>query len=97
HQELVKGITSDMGGATLALTEISHWYETVFLYGFLFIFFGANPIVGAVGVIVTFLLEIAIDNAVARVKWEFMLSSAWLVALIMGAGNLIPLFLINRG
>ena len=47
--------------------------------------------------IVTFLLEIAIDNAVARVKWEFMLSSAWLVALIMGAGNLIPLFLINRG
>ncbi|HNY16075.1 MAG TPA: NADH-quinone oxidoreductase subunit H [Treponemataceae bacterium] len=97
HQELVKGITSDMGGATLALTEISHWYETVFLYGFLFIFFGANPIVGAIGVIVTFLLEIAIDNAVARVKWEFMLSSAWLVALIMGAGNLIPLFLINRG
>ena len=40
HQELVKGVTSDMGGATLALTEISHWYETVFLYGFLFIFFG---------------------------------------------------------
>ncbi len=97
HQELVKGVTSDMGGATLAMTEVAHWYETVFLYGFLFIFFGSNPIIGAAGVLVSFLIEIVIDNAVARVKWEFMLSSAWVVALIMGAGNLIPLFLINRG
>jgi formate hydrogenlyase subunit 4 len=95
HQELVKGVTTDMGGATLAMTEIAHWYETVFLYAFVFIFFGANPVAGSVGVLTTFLLEILIDNSVARTKWEFMLSSAWLVALIMGAGNLIPLFLLN--
>jgi len=97
HQELVKGVTSDMGGPVLALVELAHWYETVFLYGFVYLFFSANPLVGAIGVVGTYFLEILIDNSVARTKWEFMLSSAWLVALVMGAGNLIPLFLINRG
>jgi ech hydrogenase subunit B len=96
HQELVKGVTADMGGANLAMTEIAHWYETVFLYAFVYLFFSVNPIVGAAGVLVTYFLEILIDNSVSRVKWEFMLNSAWLVALVMGVGNLIPLFLINR-
>jgi ech hydrogenase subunit B len=97
HQELVKGVTADIGGATLAMTEIADWYETVFLYAFVYLFFGSNWIVGAIGIACTYFLEIFIDNTLAREKWEFMLSSAWLVALIMGAGNLIPLFLINRG
>jgi formate hydrogenlyase subunit 4 len=96
HQELVKGVTSDMGGPVLAMTEIADWYETVFLYSFVFLFFSANIVMGIIGVVVTYFLEILIDNSVSRVKWEFMLSSAWLVALIMGAGNLIPLFLIHR-
>jgi formate hydrogenlyase subunit 4 len=97
HQELVKGVTTDMGGPTLAMFEIAEWYETVFLLAFVYLFFAANPIIGAIGVIATFFLEILIDNAVSRVKWEFMLGSAWVVALIMGIGNLVPLFLINRG
>lgn len=97
HQELVKGVTSDMGGPTLAMTELSHWYETVFLYAFVYLFFSWNPIAGVIGVVVTYFLEILIDNTVSRVKWEFTLSSAWLIALVMGAGNLIPLFLIHRG
>jgi len=96
HQELVKGLTSDMGGPTLAMTEVAHWYETVFLYAFVYLFFSSDPIVATIGVVVTYFLEILIDNCVARVKWEFMLGSAWLVALVMGAGNLIPLFIINR-
>jgi ech hydrogenase subunit B len=96
HQELVKGVTTDMGGTTLAFTEIAHWYETVFLYAFVYLFFSSSPLMGIAGVVSTFFLEILIDNAVARTKWEFMLTSAWLVALVMGAGNLIPLFLINR-
>lgn len=96
HQEIVKGVTSDMGGPTLAMTEIAHWYETVFLYAFVYLFFSSSPLAGIAGVVFTYFLEILIDNCVARVKWEFMLSSAWLVALVMGVGNLIPLFLIRR-
>ena len=97
HQELVKGITSDIGGRALAMTEVADWYEIVFLYSFVYLFFSSSPLASIIGVVVTFFLEILIDNTVAREKWENMLSSAWLVALIMGAGNLIPLFLIHRG
>jgi ech hydrogenase subunit B len=97
HQELVKGITSDIGGRALAMTEIADWYEIVFLYAFVYLFFSSSFLASIIGVVVTFFLEILIDNSVAREKWENMLSSAWLVALIMGAGNLIPLFLIHRG
>lgn len=97
HQELVKGITSDMGGATLAMTEVAHWYETVFLYSFVYLFFSTSPLIAVLGIVFTYFLKILIDNSVARVKWEFMLSSFWAIALIMGAGNLILLFIINRG
>lgn len=93
HQEIVKGLTADMAGPTLALIEIAHWYETVFLYAFIYLFFGATPWLGILSIVITYMLEIIIDNCVARVKWEFMLGSAWLVSLIMGAGNLIPLFI----
>jgi len=97
HQELAKGITSDIGGRALAMTEIADWYEIVFLYSFVYLFFSSSTLASVIGVVATFFLEILIDNTVAREKWENMLSSAWLVALIMGAGNLIPLFLIHRG
>jgi formate hydrogenlyase subunit 4 len=97
HQELAKGITSDIGGRALAMIEIADWYEITFLYSFVYLFFSSSTLASVIGVVATFFLEILIDNTVAREKWENMLSSAWLVALIMGAGNLIPLFLIHRG
>ena len=33
-------------------------------------------------------LEVAIDNNFARVKWQFMLKSAWAVALVGGGVNI---------
>ena len=39
--------------------------------------------------IVAYLLEIFIDNNFARVKWQAMLKSAWLVALVLGGINII--------
>lgn len=97
HQELVKGITSDIGGGALAMTEIADWYEMTFLYAFVYLFFSSSTVASIVGVAATYFIEILLDNTVAREKWENMLSSTWLVALIMGVGNLIPLFLIQRG
>ena len=45
---------------------------------------GATPVSIALGVAVAlaaYFLEIWIDNNFARVKWQFMFKSAWLVAL----------------
>lgn len=97
HQELVMGLTADMGGPALALVEIAHWYESVYLYALVFLFFSSSLWASLAGLAATYFLIILIDNATARVKWESALSSAWLVALVAGAGNLIPFYIITRG
>ncbi len=97
HQELVKGLTVDLGGPALGLVELAHWYESIYLYAIVFLFFSANLWVALAGLVATFFLVILIDNVTARVNWQTALAMAWLVALVMGAGNLIPFYLITRG
>ena len=38
--------------------------------------------------VVVYFLEVFIDNNFARVKWQLMLMSAWIVALVCGTINL---------
>lgn len=91
HQEIVKGITTEMSGSSLAKVEIMHWCETVLFMGWVGVFFVyANPIsivIALAVVLVVYLLEIWIDNNFARVKWQAMLKWAWLVALVTGTVN----------
>jgi len=97
HQELVMGLTADMGGPALGLVELAHWYESVYLYALVLLFFSSSWISALLGLALTYLLVIILDNVTARVKWGFALSFAWVVALVAGAGNLIPFYLISRG
>jgi ech hydrogenase subunit B len=94
HQELVKGITTEFSGITLAIIEITHWYEQVMLLGFVYLFFAFNTYLafGMVGAV--YLLEILIDNTNARVKWEKMLGGSWLITLVAGVTNIIILYFI---
>ncbi len=98
HQEIVRGMTTEMSGPTLGMVEIMHWCENVLFLGWVGVFFvWGNPlsIVLAVAVaFIVYLLEIWIDNNFARVKWQFMLKSAWAVALIGGGVNIAVLAFI---
>ncbi|MDR2163868.1 MAG: NADH-quinone oxidoreductase subunit H [Clostridiales Family XIII bacterium] len=99
HQELVKGVTTEFSGRTLALIEIAHWYENVFLLGFVFLFFPNGTwymaVIGAAVALLAFFLEVFIDNAFARMKWQFALKSSWLVTITFGAANLILLYYLR--
>ncbi len=97
HQEIVKGVTTEFSGPSLGLIEITHWYETVLLLGLLYLFFGWNPLLGVVAIVVLYLIEILIDNTNARVRWQFAVRSAWLVALIVGVINLAVLYFLSGG
>lgn len=92
HQEIVKGITTEMSGRTLAKVEIMHWCENILFLGWTGIFFiWANPVsiaVALVVIIVVYFLEIWIDNNFARVKWQLLLKSAWAVAFVTGFVNI---------
>ena len=99
HQELVKGLTTEFSGRTLALLEFIHWYENVFLLGFIFLFFAKGSlwftVLGVVVVIACYFIEIIIDNGYARMKWQFTIKSAWIVTLIFGGGNLFVLYFLR--
>ncbi len=74
HQELVKGVTTEMSGRTLAKVEVMHWCETTLFLGWVAMFFiWDNPVSIVLAVVVAslaFFLEILIDNNFARVKWQ---------------------------
>jgi len=96
HQELVKGLTTEISGKSLALIEIAHWYENILLLGFIFIFFTNGTGTGiAIGIAVslgTYFFEILIDNSFARMKWQFALKAAWIVSAILGFVNIAVLY-----
>jgi len=96
HQELVRGMTTEFSGRTLALIEIAHWYEIVFLLGWVYLFFASVWWLGVVAALAVFVLMVLVDNAFARLKWT-ALKSAWLVAALLGFGNILILSWFSSG
>jgi formate hydrogenlyase subunit 4 len=98
HQELVKGISTEMSGRTLAMVEIMHWYETVLFLGWVGLFLVWSSWIGLVvaliGIALVYLLEIFIDNNFARVKWQLMVVSSWAVTLVCVVANLVILKMV---
>jgi len=95
HQEIVKGVTVEYSGSALAMIELAHWYETALLMGLIYLFWAVNPWIGVALVLAAYFLEIWIDNAFARFRWEWMLKSTWGATLIFGVGNIIALMLMR--
>jgi NADH:ubiquinone oxidoreductase subunit H len=95
HQELVRGITTEFSGRTLALIEIAHWYENVFLLGWVYLFFASMPALGVAMSLFVFVFVILVDNVFARLKWQTAIRSAWVVAAVLGFGNILVLSLLS--
>lgn len=91
HQELIGGLKTEISGRTLAMVEIAHWYENVFLLGLVLLFFTSDSlwtlIPGLIVCEIVFFGEILVDNCCARMKWEKMLASTWLFTLLAGFLN----------
>lgn len=97
HQELVKGVTTEFTGPSLAKIEIAHWYENVFLLGVIFLFFAFSIPLALAALVIAYLLEILIDNTFSRVKWQVTLRSAWIIAGMLGLVNLAVLYYLAGG
>lgn len=93
HQEVVKGVTTEISGPSLGIIEITHWYETVLIWGFVYLFFGFDSVwslpIFAVAFVVIFLAEILIDNSSARVKWQGMFKTSWFLTATVAFLNLL--------
>ena len=99
HQELVKGLTTEMGAGNLAMFQVTEWYENVFLLGVVALFvLNAQwwSILLAVALIaIVYFVEILIDNTSARLKWQQMLKITWIFTLCTAGVNLLVLMLIK--
>lgn len=99
HQELIQGMATEFSGRTLAIVELAHWYENVFLLGFVYLFFAWAPawtaVLGLLACALVFFNDILIDNCCSRVKWEYMLASSWLITLIAGFVNVMFLMYLR--
>jgi len=95
HQELVRGITTEFSGRTLAMVEVAHWYESVFLLGWVYLFFASSPVLGVVMSLVVYAFVVLVDNVFARLKWQAALGSAWVVTAVLGFGNILVLSLLR--
>ena len=99
HQEIVKGVTTEISGKSLGLVEVTHWYESVLIWGLVYLFFGFKswwtiPLF-AVAFVIIFFLEIFFDNVTARVKWQFMLKSSWILTATVAFLNLLLLSFVK--
>lgn len=99
HQELVKGITTEMGSKNLALFQITEWYENVFLMGVICLFIVNSSwislIVSVIVFLIVYFVEILIDNTNARMKWADMLTITWIVTFFSAGVNLVVLMVIR--
>lgn len=96
HQEIIKGITTEFSGPYLAVIELAHWYETVLLMGLMYLFFSAQPWLGAAALVVVYFLEILADNTNARLYWQWVLRTSWAFTVVAGAGNLVVLYYLKQ-
>lgn len=95
HQEIVQGITTEYSGKDLAIIQITHWYETIITLTLVYLFFAfkspVSHVIAILACIIAYLLEIVIDNAFARAKWQFALKSTWVITGVLASVNLIIL------
>ena len=100
NQEIVKGITSEMGARNLAFFTLTEWYENVFLLSVLGLFIvNKNPISIVIAIIVilaVYFVEILIDNCSARIKYFDMVKLAWAVTIMLAGSNIWILMLIKQ-
>jgi len=89
HQELIKGMFTDFSGPTMAIIELSHWYEYVFLSGIMFLFWKQNIVIGTALSLFTFFFVILIDNISARLSWNWLIKFTWTVVVGLSVINIL--------
>lgn len=93
HQELIKGLTIEFSGIQLALIELTHWFDLVLLLGLISLFFAQPLWVGILIALVSYFLEIVIDNVSARVTWQWMVKVTWVAGIGAALVNIIWMYL----
>ena len=99
HQEMVKGITTEMSGPALGIVNVAEYYEMVLMLGIVALFFVNRnwwswPL-AVLACLAVYFLELLWDNVGARGKWDTLLQSCWVATLLTGGLNGLILMLVR--
>lgn len=95
HQELVKGVMTEFSGPALAVIELTHWYESIFILGLMFLFFKQNILAGAAISAFTYLFVIFLDNISARLTWQWLLRATWSIVIGLSIVNIFGIYMVR--
>lgn len=92
HQEIVRGVLTDYSGPQLALLEVAHWLDVILLLGLCSMFWHTSVVGVIILLVLTYLLEIVVDNVCARMTWRWMLKHAFGITLGLAIFNILWLY-----
>lgn len=89
HQEIVRGVYTEYVGPYLGIIEVAHWFEIALVLGLVSLFWSTSVIGIILLLMITYFVEILVDNSTSRMTWKWMLGSAWAVGLSFSIINLV--------
>ena len=95
HQELVRGHHHRVFRPRPGPDRNRPLVRNVFLLGWVYLFFASSPVLGVAVSLLVFVFVILVDNVFARLKWQAAIRSAWVVAAVLGFGNILVLSLLR--
>jgi ech hydrogenase subunit B len=91
HQELVRGVYTELSGYTMALVEVGHWAKVATTLIILSLFWAPNPVIGAAVGLTMFLVTLVVDNSYPRLTWQRMLKTTWALGFTLIVLNIAAL------
>ncbi len=92
HQEIVRGVLTEYTGPQLAMLEIAHWLDVVLILGLCALFWATSFSGMLILLVVTYFIEILVDNISARMTWQWMLKRVLAPGLLLAVINLLWLY-----
>lgn len=93
HQEIVRGVLTEYTGPQLAMLEISHWLDVVLILGLCSLFWATSWLGMFILLVVTYFIEMLVDNITSRLTWQWMLQRILAPTLVLCIINLLWLAL----
>jgi len=92
HQEIVRGVTTEYTGPQLAMLEVAHWLDVVLILGLCSLFWATSFCGMFILIVVTYFIEILVDNISARMTWQWMLKRVLVPGVALALVNLLWLY-----
>ncbi len=93
HQELVRGVYTELSGYTMAMVEVGHWVRVFTILSLAALFWAPNLLAGSGLAFALFFTSIVIDNVYPRLTWQRMLRITWLAGFLLLAANIAVLII----